>query len=160
MTDAILGELHDVLNGLYLPQRLWQGSIRTPLFAEALLVQFAGTDDIGLTPPLQQCLEGFLEHQEHNKQLALNALHSYYQSEVRPQWQNNDFFGVPDVAPDVQDGLGFERLLSSPRLTLHSAISWGLEFECTWDVEHGAAVLFSGDRIVNVGMAEVAALVF
>jgi hypothetical protein len=158
MTDLILGELNDTLNGLYLPKRLWQGKIQTEIFTEVLLVQFEGTEEIGLTPPLQQCLDDFLEHQENNKKIALNALLDYYQREILPLWQENDYFGVPQLAPEVQDLLEFETLLDNPRLILHNAHSWGLEFECTWDVEHGAAVLVSENRIVNVGLAEVASL--
>jgi hypothetical protein len=36
MTDALLGELTDVLNGLRAPNRVWQGSIQTQVFTEIL----------------------------------------------------------------------------------------------------------------------------
>ena len=68
-------------------------------------------------------------------------------------WEQNNYFGVPELAPNIQNLADFEMLLTYPRLLLHNANSWGLEFECTWDVEHGAGVLFVDGQIVNAGLA-------
>lgn len=158
MTDTILGELTDIYNGLHAPQRLWQGKIQTNIFSEPLLVQVEGTDELGLTPALQQALETFLRQQEHYKLLVIRALLEYYQSDILPLWRDNDYFGLPELAPDVHTTSAFEKLLSYPRLFLHDATNWGLEFECTWDVEHGTGVRFEDSKIVAVGLAEAAFL--
>ncbi len=156
MTNALLGELTDVLNGLYTPNRVWQGSLQTQIFEHPLLVQFNSTNETGLTPELEQSLKTFLEQQKEYKQLALSALLEYYQTQIFPLWHENNYFGVPELAPDIQNLAEFEALLTYPRLWLHNANSWGLEFECTWDVEHGTGVLFVDGQIVNVGLAEAA----
>jgi hypothetical protein len=160
MIDSILGELTDSYKGLYAPQRLWQGEIQIKIFSEPLLVQFEGTDDRGMTPPLHQALETFIQQQEHYQQLAMKSLLEYYQTTILPLWHENDYFGAPELAnklvPTIKDTSEFEKLLSYPRLLLHNGKSWGLEFECTWDVEHGAGVLFSNGKVVEVGLAEVA----
>ncbi len=87
---------------------------------------------------------------EKYKQLALEALLEYYHSSAL------DYFGVPELAPKVQNITEFEALLSFPRLLLHKSNSWGLEFECTWDIEHGTGVLFVDGVVVNTGLAEAA----
>ena len=155
MTDSILGELTDIYNGLYAPRRLWQGKIQVRIFSEPLLVQFDGADDVGMTPLHRQTLEDFTQHQERYKQLALEALLEYYQTIILPLWRENDFFGAPELAPIVKDAREFEKLLSYPRLFISFRDSWGLEFECTWDVEHGAGVLFRNGQVLRVGSAEV-----
>jgi hypothetical protein len=156
MNDPILGDLTDLYNGLHAPQRLWQGKTQTKVFSKPLLVHFKGTNDLGLTPPLQQALETFLEQQEHYKQIALEALLEFYRKDILPLWKENDYFGVPELAPDVHTTSAFETLLSYPRLFLHDGASWGLEFECTWDVEHGTGVRFKDGNVVDAGLAEVA----
>ncbi len=84
--------------------------------------------------------------------MALTALLEYYQNQILPLWRENNDFG----APDVQDLSAFEQLLSYPRLWLHDSKTWGLEFECTWDVEHGTGVLFQDGLVMQVGLAEAA----
>ena len=156
MTNALLGELTDILNGLHAPNRIWQGKIQTQIFEHPLLVQFSGTNETALTFELEQCLKTFLEQQREYKQFALSALLEFYRTQILPLWKENNYFGVPELAPDAQGILEFERLLTYPRLLLHNANSWGLEFECTWDVEHGAGVLFVDGQVVNAGLAEAA----
>jgi hypothetical protein len=156
MTTALLGELTDVLNGLHTPNRVWQGKIQTQILEHPLLVQFNGTNETVLTPELEQCLKTFLEQQKEYKQLALSALLEYYRTQILPIWRENNYFGVPELAPNIQNLTEFEMLLTYPRLLLHNANSWGLEFECTWDVEHGTGVLFVDGQVVSVGLAEVA----
>jgi hypothetical protein len=160
MNNPLLGELTDVYNGLYAPKRLWQGRLQNPIFTELLLVQFEGTDEIFLTPDLEQSLNAFLEQADKHKQLALEALLEYYRTEILVLWRENDYFGVPELAsqlvPNVQTISEFEALLTYPRLLLHESNSWGLEFECTWDVEHGTGVLFVDGAVVQTGMAEAA----
>ncbi len=157
MTDALLGELTDVLNGLYAPNRVWQGKIQTQILKHPLQVQFNGTDNTGLTPELEESLRTFLEQQKEYKQLALSALLEYYQTQILPLWRENNYFGVPELAPYIESIVELEALLTYPRLWLHNANSWGLEFECTWDVEHGAGVLFVDGHVVNAGLAEAVA---
>jgi hypothetical protein len=155
MTDSILGELTDIYNGLYAPQRLWQGQLQVGIFSEPLLVQFEGADDVGMTPLHRQTLEDFTQHQERYKQLALEALLEYYQITILPLWRENGFFGAPELAPTVRDSSEFEKLLSYPRLFISPGDQWGLEFECTWDVEHGVGVFFRNGQVLRVGSAEV-----
>lgn len=158
--DPILGKLTDCYGNLYAPVRLWQGEIQTDIFTQPLKVQFVGTDALGLTLPLQQLLSLFLEQAKDYKKLLLEALFSYYQTEILPLWRANDYFGVPELAsqlvPNVQDIFEFEKLLSDPRLILNNPNCWGFEFECTWDVEHGVGILFRDGQVVATGFAEIA----
>jgi hypothetical protein len=156
MNDTILGELTDVYDGVLAPTRLWQGELRTLIFIEPLPVQFEGTNDIALTSTLKQSLNAFLGQPEKYKLLALEALLEYYRTVIIPLWRENDNFDAPELAPDVQSMAEFEALLSYPRLLLHEFNSLGLEFECTWDVEHGAGVLFVDGLVTQTGQAEAA----
>ncbi len=87
MDSIFLGELTDVYNGVLTPKRIWQGELQTQVFSKPLLVHFEGTDNIALTPTLEQSLNSFLERQKENKQLALGALLEYYQSQILLIWR-------------------------------------------------------------------------
>jgi hypothetical protein len=160
MTDSIFGKLHDVYEGHYAPRRLWQAAIQVDAFNEPLRVQFETTDDLGVEGFYYTAFEDFLQHQRDYKAQALDALLIYYQTTIRPLWQDNDYFGVPELAPFVQTPTELEKLLSHPCLFIHppreNTSSLGLSFECSWDVEHGTGILLRKGRVVHTGLAEVA----
>jgi hypothetical protein len=158
-SDPVFGELRDVYEGAHVPARLWQGSVSVEVFVETLHVQLETTDTLGITQMHYAAFEDFKEHQQNYKQLALAALLDFYQKDILPLWRDNDYFGVPELAPDVHEVSEFETLLSYPRLFIavhDNSYVLGLEFECTWDVEHGAGVRFRDGKVVAAGLAEVA----
>jgi hypothetical protein len=159
LNDPVFGELRDVYEGVHAPARLWQGSVSTNVFTEPLHVQLETTDTLGITQTHYAAFEEFKKQQQNYKQLALAALLEFYQKDILPLWRENDYFGVPELAPDVHKTSEFETLLSYPRLFIaisEDEYSLGLEFECTWDVEHGAGVRFEKGKVVAAGLAEVA----
>jgi hypothetical protein len=159
LNDPVFGELRDVYEGASAPARLWQGNVSVEVFNEPLHVQLETTDTIGITQTYYAAFEEFKNQQQTYKTLALEALLEFYQKDILPLWRENDYFGVPELAPDVQGASEFEKLLSYPRLFIAvrgNGYSLGLEFECTWDVEHGAGVRFEKGTVVAAGLAEVA----
>ncbi len=156
MIDPVLGELYDFFEGKYPNKPLWQVEVQTRVFKESLLVEFEGKKDQGLTPELKQALDLFLEHQEKYKQLAFEALLIYYQTEVVPEVREYADIEDQQIAPDVQNIAELEQLLRLPVLTLHNANSWGLEFECTWDEDHGLGFFFENGQVIRVGSGDSA----
>jgi hypothetical protein len=161
LNDKTFGELHDVYEGLYIPERLWQGSTSIKTFKEPLHIKIETTDALGITQSHRTAFEAFVQNQHEYERLALEALLEYYQTVILPLWRENDFFGAPELAPSVGEVADFERLLTFPRLYLsvrQGEVRVGLEFECTWDVEHGAGVLFRKGQVIRAGLAEVTSL--
>ncbi len=160
MTDNYFGDLHDVYQGLYAPKRLWQGELRVDIFKELMRVSFESTDELGVQDFHYKAYQDFAEQQVHYKKLALDAVMKFYHETILPLWKANDYFGVPELAPTVQNSDELEKLLSFPSLFLHpprdGLSSLGLSFECSWDVEHGVGVLLREGKIIQVGLAEVA----
>jgi hypothetical protein len=160
MKDKVFGELQDLLQGLHAPNRLWQGCVVLEVFNEPLRVSFETTDGLWVREFHYQAFEDFKQNQANYKSLALGDLLEYYQNIILPLWKGNDYFGVPEFAPDVQTPQELEALLRSPSLYLHpprdGVSSLGLSFECTWDVEHGVGVLLREGKVVQAGLAEVA----
>ncbi len=151
MIDPVLGELYDFFEGKYPNKPLWQVEVQTRVFKELLLVQFEGKKEQGLTPELKQALDLFLEHQEQYKQLALERLLFDYQTMIVPYFRESEDVVDQGLAPNVQNVAELEGLLRLPVLTLHNANSWGLEFECTWDEDHGAGVFFENGQVTRAG---------
>lgn len=144
--DPAYGEMKDVYDSLYDPFHLWQIKRRVAGFGE-LVIQFDTT--VSLTAAHRATLEHFLNNINHYKHQTLLALLEYYQQEIHLRRKN----GVPVMLT----ARGLERLLKTPVLTIHQRENTlGLSYECFWDREQGAGVLFTGGQVEGVGVAEVA----
>jgi hypothetical protein len=157
LKDPTFGELHDVYENLYAPVRLWQARVSVEAFTEPLLVRLETTDTLGITQTHYTALEEFVQHQNDYKGLALEVLLAFYQKDIYPLWQDDPDFAT--IAPAIVTIEELEALLSYPRLYIAvrgNEYGLGLEFECTWDVEHGAGVRFKDGKVIDAGLAEVA----
>lgn len=157
LNDPVFGELHDVYENAYAPVRLWQGSVSVAVFTEPLHVKLETTESLGITQTHRAAFEDFKQHQQTYKRLALEALLVFYQKDIYPLWRDDPNFAT--IAPPVTTVAELEALLSYPRLYIgvqDNKYSLGLEFECTWDVEHGAGVRFKDSNVIEAGLAEVA----
>jgi hypothetical protein len=160
LDDPVFGLLTDVCQGLYAPRRLWQADVTLESFKELVRVNVETTDELGVQDFHYQAFEHFKQHQARYKFLALEALLKYYQNTILPLWKDNDYFGVPALVPLVKTPEALENLLSLPNIYLYppreAISSFGLSFECTWDVEHGTGVLIRENKVLHAGLAEVA----
>ena len=71
----------------------------------------------------------------------------------------------PSLVPEVADVEGFRKLIGLSSLYVHPIHKDGIPyvgygFGCTWDVEHGLGVLVHGTRVVEVGGADTAFLLW
>jgi uncharacterized protein DUF6985 len=67
--------------------------------------------------------------------------------------------------PPVEDVRGFQTLIGLHTIYVHQVQKSGLpyvgfEFGCTWDTEHGLGVLMHGTRVVEIGGADTAFLLW
>ncbi|MCA9027310.1 MAG: hypothetical protein KDA86_19025 [Planctomycetaceae bacterium] len=90
---------------------------------------------------------------------VLDALWAYYQR-IRPRYI--DYLGsdVDQLMPALDNPEALMRLIDLRQVHVHpsekSGIAHvGLQFGCTWDIEHGLGVMMHNDRVVELGGAEV-----
>jgi hypothetical protein len=90
---------------------------------------------------------------------VLKALLPYYQR-MRPKYI--EFLGrdADRLMPEATQPEALASLIDLRQVHVHpwekSGIGYvGLEFGCTWDVEHGLGVMMHNDRVVDLGGAEV-----
>lgn len=70
-----------------------------------------------------------------------------------------------ELLPDYLDCDGMQRLIGLYAVNVHQTRKGdepylGFEFGCTWDAEHGLGVLTHGSRVVRVGGADTAILLW
>jgi hypothetical protein len=74
-------------------------------------------------------------------------------------------FAAPEDIPPVHAVDGFRSLIGLHSLNVHQLEHGGLpyvgfEFGCTWDGEHGLGILMHGTRVVEIGGADTAILLW
>jgi hypothetical protein len=107
----------------------------------------------------REAVKFLLNHGEDVFEAVLAALRPYY-DEMRPRYLS--FLGgeAETRMPKVKSAADLSRLIDLRQVHVHP---WtkrgmgyiGLEFGCTWDVEHGLGFMMHRDRVVSVGGADV-----
>ena len=74
-------------------------------------------------------------------------------------------FVEPENMPPVRDADDFRSLIGLHSMNVHQiekdgAPSVGFEFGCTWDSEHGLGALMHATRVVEIGGADTAILLW
>lgn len=143
--DAYIGQIKLSMwgkeNGIY--------SIRTEMFDENSV----------LTDMHLAAYNYLVEHQKEIESNVLKAMASAY-----PEWQVDygyDADEIEEYMPNIQEEKDLLKLINLSNVYLineyKDGIAYlGLEFECTWDDEHGLGVMMYKDRVVDIGHNDVA----
>lgn len=109
-------------------------------------------------------VQWYLDHHHAVHQALLDGLLAEY-----PQLQDRFRDALGDEArtsmPDVAEVGGFETLVGLSGVYVHQVEFGGLpyvgfELGCTWDAEHALGILMHGTRIVRIGAADTAFLLW
>ena len=90
---------------------------------------------------------------------VLDALWPYYQR-MRPKYIEYLGDNADRLMPELAQRDALAALIDLRQVHVHpwekSGVSYaGLQFGCTWDVEHGLGVMMHNDRVVDLGGADV-----
>ena len=103
-----------------------------------------------------------IDHEREMQLSLLDALLLEYPSIKRTY---AEYLDDPKLMPNVRDVAEFRSLIGLYALNVHQLERNGLpyvgfEFGCTWDNEHGLGVLMHGARVVEIGGADTANLLW
>ena len=148
---------------------VWQGfqSRRGPYDAQDSLTPSDGLIDIVVgpegrddSPLLDSELEQILWVTSHAQQMQHALL-----ARLLLEWPRirADYAGIvePEHIPPIQSARDFRTLIGLNKIFIHTirpaaAPYAGFEFGCNWEEEHGLGVLMHGTRVVEIGDADIA----
>lgn len=141
------------------------GSIDSPHASNGIVtVVFApeGRDGSPLTQSELDLVNWALSRERAIRDSALDALLSRYDA-MRSDFL--EWIESPDDMPPVEHVDEFRRLIGLYSVNVHQVSKdgmpyVGLEFGCSWDAEHGLGVLMHGARVVDIGGADTAILLW
>jgi len=72
---------------------------------------------------------------------------------------------VVELLPEVETKEDLKKLISSPSINVHqilnkSAPFIGIQFNCSWDDEHALGILMYGSKVLEIGGADTAILLW
>lgn len=139
----------------------WEGLVDLECGGQAGLLVTPCNPEATRQPQPFQC-EAMSFHLTRGRDVAhavLTALLPHYR-ELRPRYL--DFLGTEADAlmPDVHSPEELRSLIDLRAVRIHpwskDGIGYvGLQFGCTWDVEHGLGLMMHLDRVVDIGGADV-----
>jgi len=123
-----------------------------------------GRDDAALSATEIDLVRWTIEHAEAMQAAMLAKLVTYYAAQ-RPRYAEFLDEEYAQLMPEVTDAGGFKELIRLRSLNVHPLSKRGvpyvgLEFACTWDNEHGLGALMHGERVVELGGADTAILLW
>ena len=141
------------------------GSLDSPDGSKGLVtVVFApeGRDESPLTQAELDLVNWAVSHERAIRDSALETLLSRYDA-MRADFL--EWIESPDEMPPVDHVDGFKRLIGLSSVNVHQISKdgmpyVGLQLGCTWDAEHGLGVLMHGARVVDIGGADTAGLLW
>lgn len=121
-----------------------------------------GRDDAPLNNDELALIDWAVTHAESIQQAALAGLFKQYES-IRQKYL--DWLDEPDEMPIVAKVEEFKGLIGLHSVNVHQVSKdgmpyIGLEFGCNWDGEHGLGILMHGTRVVEIGGADTAILLW
>jgi hypothetical protein len=120
-----------------------------------------GRDTSPLTEDELASVQWLLDHEGAIASALLNALLAEY-----PKLQEDyDDDERGEYMPDVSHADDFRALIGLHHVHVHPLVKdgipyFGYEFGCTWEEEHGLGVLMHGTRVVQIGGADTALLLW
>lgn len=120
-----------------------------------------GRDEAPLRDSEIEFVRWAVEHESQMQRALLDALLECYPT---MQGQYDEFVDPGDM-PDVECPGDFRNLIGLHTINVHpiqkdGAPYVGFELGCTWDDEHGLGVLMHGTRVVEIGGADTAILLW
>ena len=121
-----------------------------------------GRDGAPLTDSEVALARWAVAHEAEIHAAFLAALLGHYR-DVRPKYLR--FLGDPLLVPEVSTADEFRKVIGLSGINIHQIEKGGLpyvglELGCTWDVEHGLGALLHGTRVVEIGGADTAILLW
>jgi hypothetical protein len=119
-----------------------------------------GRDDAPLNEVEHAQIRWLLDNETAVSNAVLDGLLAAYPA-LRASYDCYDAQELADYMPDLSDGDGFRTLIGLSSVNIHALMTddvpyIGFEFGCRWDEEHGCGVLMRGTRVVEVGDADTA----
>jgi hypothetical protein len=123
-----------------------------------------GRDDAPLNEAEQAQIGWLIENETTVSSAVLTGLLAAYPA-LRASYDCYDGRELADYMPDVSDSDGLRALIGLSSVNIHALMTddvpyIGFEFGCRWDEEHGCGVLMRGTRVVEVGGADSALLLW
>lgn len=121
-----------------------------------------GRNDAPLSESEVELVRWALQHQSEMQRSLLTTLLTEYPN-MRASYSS--IFADERLMPPVEDVDAFRELMGLHCLHVHQIEKGGFpyvgfEFGCTWDGEHGLGVLMHGTRVVEIGGADTAILLW
>ena len=122
-----------------------------------------GRDDAPLSTTELKLAQWFLDNEAKVIEASLEGIYSIYDSEQEKYGYTGE--EKSEYMPDIHHLDDIRKVVNLHSVNIHpisknSCPYIGLEFACTWDDEHGTGVLLNGSRIVEVGGADTAILLW
>jgi hypothetical protein len=123
-----------------------------------------GRDDVPLNAAEYEQITWLLENEAAVSAGALAGLVSAYPA-LRASYDCYDVHELDDYMPEVRSSDDFRTLIGLSGINIHQIMTGdapylGFEFGCRWDQEHGCGILMRGTRVVDVGGADTALLLW
>lgn len=123
-----------------------------------------GRDEEPLTTEEMELVSWFLYHENDVIESIVNALFSSY-TDIRDNFieecgaEMADYFPPVDVADDIKSVVGVVSV-NIHQVAKNGIPFIGVEMGCNWEEEHGLGFLLHGSKIVEVGGADTAILLW
>jgi hypothetical protein len=134
-------------------------------------VQMRGALSEGILPAQEKALKELVDNEEEVHGKVREAIYKYYNQSYQDYKKGFEIaqalYGIRDYTAllpkvvrgdELDDIVEFQEMLVHPPKDGHSKI--GIEFNCSWDEEHGLGVVVCDGEVEQAGMAEVAILPF
>jgi len=139
----------------------WTGEVSLS-FGDAVQLNVTPYDpDVTRIPSATQgnALTYQIQNANHVFASILERLFPYYQ-EMRPRYLEYLGDAAERLMPAINQPQGLSPLIDLRQVHIHpwekSGVGYvGLQFGCTWDVEHGLGVMMHDHRVVDLGGADV-----
>jgi hypothetical protein len=147
---------------------LWEGTIKLDNWdnyyeTDLKLVLNIGGDCIvdEITDIHENGYRYLLDNQVDILRIVIDEIYSHY-----ARWQEEYGYDEEEkrlIMPNMNDKQGLREILKPIRIFILDIESGGLpyigiEFQCSWDEEHGLGVMFHENRVVEIGGADTAFL--
>lgn len=128
-------------------------------------IRFApeGRDTAPLTDDELASVQWFIDHEANISTAFLSSLFAQYQTMQRETGYTRA--EMKKYMPHVHSVEGFKKLIGLHTVNIHPLTKnhipyFGLEFGCEWDEEHGMGALMHGSKMVEIGGADTAILLW
>ena len=154
--------------GIMKKDMLWEGTIKLVDWDNFFETEQTLTLNIGgdcivdeLTDVHENGYRFLLDHQAEILKTSIDEIYDHY-----PIWQEEYSYEEEEkslLMPDITDMEDLKSLLKPRRIyildtKLDNLPYLGIEFQCSWNEEHGVGVMLYKDRVIKVGGADTAFL--